>query len=348
MTSGIDDPTIRTALARMTRRAAIELPAKQPHWGDAILSDGLTYAARALGEKAALAGAEEWFAPRLARGPKLEGWFWLWAAEALAALDLFDTTGNRDYRGYGNMILDHVRDRAPKTVDGACIPHPPSIEVWVDVSYFTAPAMAARARIETDRAALKWAADQTILHWRHLADAASGLFWHVGYPERAGHSQCLWARGNSWWSVAATQVLDEISRAGAVGELGESTPLIRTALARQLNAIIALQDKSGMWHTVIDRADSYLESSSGAGFALALGRAIRSNLAGVSANAERCYRRAIAALARNIDVGGAFVGVSQQTPPGDFAFYNSIEVATAPFGTGVCMMALAEYLEDAG
>ncbi|MGB0060253.1 hypothetical protein [Candidatus Binatus sp.] len=42
---------------------------------------------------------------------------------------------------------------------------------------------------------------------------------------------------------------------------------------------------------------------------------------------------------------GAFTDVSQQTPPGDFAFYNSIEVGTAPFATGVCMMALSEAVE---
>ena len=47
---------------------------------------------------------------------------------------------------------------------------------------------------------------------------------------------------------------------------------------------------------------------------------------------------------RKIDETGAFNGVSQQTPPGDFAFYNSIEIGTAPFATGVCMMALSEAL----
>ena len=101
-----------------------------------------------------------------------------------------------------------------------------------------------------------------------------------------------------------------------------------------------------MWHTVIDRDDSYLEASSAAGFALALGRAIRTRLPGLDeARARDSYSRALGAICSKIDAHGAFTGVSQQTPPGDFAFYNSIEVGTAPFATGVCLMALSEAIE---
>ncbi len=98
---------------------------------------------------------------------------------------------------------------------------------------------------------------------------------------------------------------------------------------------------------MIDRADSYLEASSAAGFALALGRALRTRLPGLdTARARDAYSRALGAICSKIDAHGAFTGVSQQTPPGDFAFYNSIEVGTAPFATGVCMMTLSEALES--
>ena len=114
----------------------------------------------------------------------------------------------------------------------------------------------------------------------------------------------------------------------------------------QLNRIISMQDESGLWHTVIDRDDSYLESSSAAGFALALGRALRRRLPGLdAARARDAYSRALGAICSRIDARCAFNDVSQQTPPGDFAFYNSIEIGTAPFATGVCMMALSEAVE---
>jgi len=337
---------LRSALQRLTANASRELLTKQPHWGDAILCDGLLYAARVLKTDAPIETAQRWFEPKLATGPRTNGWFWFWAAEALPALDLHLRTNDSRYLDYARSIVRFVEDSAARTPDGAYIPHPPALEVWIDVCYFTAPALALLGRISGDSTMIERAADQMIVHRDHLIDPASGLFWHVAYIDRKSHSQCLWARGNSWFSIAAPQVLPEIEAAGESRRLASKIEKIRDALASQLNRIVSLQDESGLWHTVIDRSDSYVEASSAAGFALALGRALRTRLPGlVEARARDAYSRALAAISSKIDANGAFNGVSQQTPPGDFAFYNSIEVGTAPFATGVCMMALSEALE---
>jgi unsaturated rhamnogalacturonyl hydrolase len=341
---GVDE--LRGALQRLTANASRELLVKQPHWGDAILCDGLLYAARVLKTDAPIEVAQRWFEPKLAAGPRTSGWFWFWAAEALPALDLHLRTNDSRYLDYARSIVRFVEDSAARTPDGAYIPHPPALEVWIDVCYFTAPALALLGRISGDSTMIERAADQMIVHRDHLIDPASGLFWHVAYIDRKSHSQCLWARGNSWFSIAAPQVLTEIEAAGESRRLASKIEKIRDALASQLNRIVSLQDESGLWHTVIDRSDSYVEASSAAGFALALGRALRTRLPGlVEARARDAYSRALAAISSKIDANGAFNGVSQQTPPGDFAFYNSIEVGTAPFATGVCMMALSEALE---
>jgi unsaturated rhamnogalacturonyl hydrolase len=337
---------VRGALERLTANASRELLVKQPHWGDAILCDGLLYAARALENDAPVEAARRWFAPKLAAGPRTNGWFWFWAAEALPALDLYVKTNDPHYLEYARAIVSFMEKSAARTADGAFVPHPPALEVWIDVCYFTAPALALLGRISGDRAMLERAADQMIVHRNHLIDPDSGLFWHVAYVERNAHSPCLWARGNSWFSIAAPQVIAEIEAAGATQPLAVKVGKIRDALARQLNQILSLQDESGLWHTVIDRDDSYLEASSAAGFALALGRALPMRLPGLdTACAEDAYSRALGAICAKIDASGAFTGVSQQTPPGDFAFYNSIDVGAAPFATGVCMMALSEAIE---
>jgi len=334
------------ALERLTASAGRELPAKQPHWGDAILCDGLIYAARTLEASAPIEAAERWFAPKLAAGPRTDGWFWFWAAEALPALDLYLRTDDARYLEYARAIVGFMENSAARTPDGAFVPHPPALEVWIDVCYFTAPAIALLGRISGDPAMLERAADQMLVHRDHLADPGSGLFWHVAYLDRKSHSPCLWARGNSWFSIAAPQVLAEIEAAGLLQPLAAKVERIRRALALQLNRVASLQDASGLWHTVIDRDDSYLEASAAAGFALALGRAIRTRLPGLDeARARDAYSHALGAICSKIDSHGAFTGVSQQTPPGDFAFYNSIEIATAPFATGVCMMALSEAVE---
>jgi len=339
---------IRQDLARMAAHGGVELRQKHPHWGDAILCDGLLYAARALESDAPAADARAWFSPKLANGPRTDGWIWFWSAEALPALDLYIGSGEQGYLDYARAVVSALESKATHTPDGAIVPHPPALEVWVDISYFSAPAMARLGRLLSDPALIERALDQLEAHQRHLLDPSTGLFWHVAFIDKQAHSPCLWARGNSWFSIAVPEVMAEVARAGLRERFAPKIAPIERSLARQLNAVVELQDRSGLWHTIIDRADSYLEASAAGGFALALGRALRMDLGGLDlARAREAYERALAALCDKINRDGEFTGVSQQTPPGDFAFYNSIELGTAPFGTGVCLMALSEALEAA-
>src|SRR5580704_8374984 len=222
---------IRDGLERLTANASRELLVKQPHWGDAILCDGLLYAARALKTDAPVEAAQRWFEPKLAAGPRTGGWFWFWAAEALPALDLYLNTNDPRCLEYARAIAGFMENSAARTPDGAFVPHPPALEVWIDVCYFTSPALALLGRISRDAAMLERAVDQMNLHREHLIDPDSGLFWHVAYVDRNSHSPCLWARGNSWFSIAAPQVTAEIEAAGAAHALGVKAEKFRAALA---------------------------------------------------------------------------------------------------------------------
>jgi rhamnogalacturonyl hydrolase YesR len=336
---------VRPLLERLAKRSGGELLVKEPHWGDAILCDALVQASAILDSDAPLQAAIGWFEPRLSRGPKLTEWFWFWAAEALAAIDLHLVTHRADFLNYAREVVAAFETATTRTADGAIVPHPPALEVWVDVAYFTAPAMAAVGRWLKDDDLLERALDQLLVHHRYLVDVRTGLCWHVAYADKGTHSQCLWARGNSWFAIAATQVIDVLGWRAREERFKPKVASLREAVGRQLNAVVGLQDESGLWHTVIDRRDSYLESSAAAGFALALGRALAHRVEGIhQESASAAYERAITAICGKVNEQGDFVGVSQQTPPGDFAFYNSIKVGTAPFGAGICMMALSEKI----
>jgi rhamnogalacturonyl hydrolase YesR len=354
VSESINVDLVRRSLVRLADHASVELLSKQPHWGDAILCDGLLAASDALKDDAPGAAAHEWFGRKLATGPRLDGWFWFWAAEALPALTLHRRTGRAEYLDYTRKIIDAFESTAATTPDGALVPHPPALEVWVDLSYFTAPAMARYGSLLGDRAKIEWAANQMLAHLNRLLDPATGLFWHVAYVEKKSHSPCLWARGNSWFSIASADVLqvldlqdtgEDLRGPNPGGSIRKKLDAIENAVVRQLNAVIALQDASGLWHTVIDRPDAYLEASAAAGFAYALGWASFYRYRGLDlARARIAYARALNAICRKINGQGEFADVSQQTPPGDFEFYNSIEVGTAPYATGICLQALSNAI----
>lgn len=346
MAPGVDRQAVQGCLGRLVSHSARELLSKEPHWGDAIMCDGLLYAARALKAVGPIENAIKWFEPKLADGPDVERPLWLWSAEALPALGLHQATGKLEYLDYARAIVNAVEHNCAHTADGVLIPHPPEPLVWIDAVYFTAPAMALLGRLTHDEAMVGRALDQVLLHAKYLLDPVTDLFWHVANPENRTHSPCLWARGNSWFSITCSQVLREIRNTGLDGRFAGKAEDAGVDLARQMNAISALQDQaSGLWHTVLEQPISYLESSASAGFALGLGRALHLDLDRLNSfRARRTYERALSGICSKITFAGEFTGVSQQTPPGDFAHYQSIEVGTAPFGSGVCMMALVEAL----
>src|SRR5215469_2524537 len=179
---------VRPVLERLAKRSAEELLVKEPHWGDAILCDALVQASATLDSDEPLQAAIGWFEPRLSRGPKLTGWFWFWAAEGLAAVDLHLATGRPAFLNYAREVVAALETTTTRTADGAVVPHPPALEVWVDVAYFTAPAMAAVGRLLKDDGLLERALDQLIVHHRHLEEPYAGKEDHAQYP---------WSRGNS-------------------------------------------------------------------------------------------------------------------------------------------------------
>src|SRR5712692_2847439 len=111
--TGTDE--MRRSLERLSAHAGPELLAKEPHWGDAILCDGLLYAATALKNEDPLRAAEKWFAPKLVQGPRTNGWFWFWAAEALPALDLHLETGDARYLEFAGSVVGFMEKSAART-----------------------------------------------------------------------------------------------------------------------------------------------------------------------------------------------------------------------------------------
>ena len=142
LSRGSDPPNqideLRGALQRLTANASRELLVKQPHWGDAILCDGLLYAARALKtmRRSTPRGDGSRRSSRPGRAP---GMVLVLAAEALPALDLYLQTNDARYLDYARSIVSFMEESAARTPDGAFVPHPPALEVWIDVAISPRP-----------------------------------------------------------------------------------------------------------------------------------------------------------------------------------------------------------------
>src|SRR3990170_4014464 len=324
------DPAL---LRRVADRALADyrggvLPA---HWGDAILMLALDRAADALAEPSYAEGARDWLDEYLGPGLDLSRPIWDWGALPLPALALHRRRSEERYLALALQVCDHLVSGARRTADGGGVAHGGPPQLWVDSMFFSAPALVEMSALHGEPHYLEEAVREIEVHARHLLDRDSGLFYHMWDETSGRHTPCLWARGNAWAALSTLAVL------AALPADDWRRPGLQAMLRRQMDAVVARQDASGRWHTVIDRPDSYLETSCAAMFCLAIVRGARSGWLPESMLGSA--HRAWTAVVEQVDLEGRVTGVSAGTPPGDFDIYQRVPLGTETFGTGFALMA---------
>lgn len=209
-------------------------------------------------------------------------------------------------------------------------------EVWVDNMHLTGPFLARLGRVTGDARWSDLAGELILTHARVLQDQA-GLFSH-GFDDASGRANgVFWGRGQGWALLGLTDTLVELSGDHpSRGEIAQRLRSLITGLARCEN-----DERPGCWHTVLDRPDTYVESSVGAFVALGVGRAVSRGHA--PASNTPMVERAKAALRAFVTEAGEFGGTSDATPVGpDPAHYAARPLGAYPWGQAPALLALLE------
>lgn len=181
---------------------------------------------------------------------------------------------------------------------------------------------------------------QFLTHVAYLMDRSTGLWFH-GWTFDGHHNfaRARWARGNSWLTMVIPDFLELV-------DLPADDPTRRfliEVLDAQAAALAALQDESGLWHTLLDDPTSYLEASATAGFAYGLLKAVRKGY--LDARYASTAERAVRAVVANISSDGELQQVSFGTGMGhDLDFYREIPRTSMPYGQAMAILCLAEHL----
>lgn len=183
---------------------------------------------------------------------------------------------------------------------------------------------------------------QFLVHAQYLLDTETGLWFH-GWTFDGNHNfaRARWARGNSWVTIAIPEFIELL-------DLKEGDVLRRHLLSllnRQAASLRQHQDPSGLWHTLIDDPDSYLEASATAGFAYGLMKSVRKRYLG------EAYRpvaeAAMKGVIERISPDGELTQVSFGTAMGhDLDFYRQIKLTSMPYGQAMAMLCLTEQLRS--
>ena len=139
--------------------------------------------------------------------------------------------------------------------------------LWLDDLYMSVPALAQMGAATGDRKYFDDAAKQILQFSARMFVPEKGLYRHGWVDKMDPHPVFPWARANGWAVVAMAELLDVLP----------ADHPDRAAIMAQFKAhvqgLAPLQDSKGLWHQVLDRPDTYLETSASAMYvyAIALG-----------------------------------------------------------------------------
>ena len=140
--------------------------------------------------------------------------------------------------------------------------------LWLDDLYMGVPALAQMGALTGDKKYFDDAVKQILQFSSRMFVPETKLYRHGWVQDMDPHPAFHWARANGWAVVAMAELLSV---------LPEDHPGRAAVLAQyraHVAGLAATQSGSGLWHQLLDRNDSYLETSASAMFTYAIARGI--------------------------------------------------------------------------
>jgi len=140
--------------------------------------------------------------------------------------------------------------------------------LWLDDLYMSVPALAQMGRLTGDKKYYDDAVKQITQFSARMFNRELGLYLHGWIAGMKEHPEFHWARANGWALMAMTELLEVLptEHSGRAAVLEQFRAHVR--------GLQRVQAHNGLWHQLLDRNDSYLETSASAIYVFCLARAI--------------------------------------------------------------------------
>jgi unsaturated rhamnogalacturonyl hydrolase len=184
---------------------------------------------------------------------------------------------------------------------------------------------------------------QFLNHVQYLMDRETGVWFH-GWTFAGNHNfaNARWARGNSWVTIVIPDFLELLNLPANDAYHRHLVHILQ----RQVDALAQYQQESGLWNTLLDDPNSYVESSATAGFAYGMLKAVRKRYIGEQYRAI-AYKAVDALITDFINDSGELINTSFGTAMGcDLDYYRSIPLTSMPYGQAMAILCLSEYLRS--
>ena len=256
---------------------------------------------------------------------------------------LYEESGNKIYESLCIEWAKWLYEELPRTNEKGFV-HLTGSEnegqLWMDTLFVSVLFLAKMGVMLSEAKYIREAERQFLLHTKYLCDRGTGLFFHgYSFLEKGNFSEAIWGRGNGWYSIAVMELLE------IAGDMLEETAkdFIIESFKTQMAALKEYQDEeSGMWRTLIDDKESYLESTGTTSFVFGMTKGINSRILDDSyiIPAKKGYNAIISRIADD----GTVLDASGGTPIFEtLAEYKEVVKVPIVYGQGKAIMMLCEH-----
>jgi len=243
------------------------------------------------------------------------------------------------YREGIGLVNEHISTRQMRLADGTLArPRPWPVALWVDDAYMSIPFLAQMGQLTGERRYFDDAARQVAQMSDRLFDRSRLLYDHSWFENTPNDVRFFWGRGAGWMLMAMAELLsvmpaDHPDRSRVLEQF-----------QRSVQGVAAAQGGQGFWHQLLDRTDSYLESSATAMFTFAIARGV--NRGWIASTYGPVAQTGWRALESRVRADGRIEGICVGTTAAQDAvyYYNRPTDLGAMQGYGPALMAGAEVI----
>jgi len=168
-----------------------------------------------------------------------------------------------------DLYMDYILNKEYRLADGTFARlRPQKNTVWLDDMFMGIPAVAYMGKFTGDTKYYDEAARQVMLFADRMFVPDDGLFRHGWVEAMTPHPAFYWGRANGWALLTLCEVLDVLPADHPV------RPQILDLLRRHIQGLARLQHHDGFWHQLLNRSDTYLETSATAIYTYCIAHAV--------------------------------------------------------------------------
>ncbi|WP_281637199.1 glycoside hydrolase family 88/105 protein [Flavobacterium marginilacus] len=239
-----------------------------------------------------------------------------------------------------NNLITFISQKQQRLSDGTLARNRPQMNtLWLDDMFMSVPALAQMGGYTGDVKYFDDAVKQVTQFSQRMFNTEKGLYMHGWVESMQVHPQFHWARANGWAVMTMVELLETLPKNHP------GYPKVLAQLQAHIAGLQKYQDGTGFWHQLIDRNDTYLETSATAIYAYSIARAINRGYVDKMTYAPTVLLAWNAVASKVNDKGqveGTCVGTGMGFDPA-FYYYRPINTFAA-HGYGPVLLAGAEVI----